>query len=80
METLFDPNDYEHLQTETERENLASTDDWTVISRGIRLMYPAWVFPEMIPFERQPRLDNWHKEDLVAYCGGEYVKEDMHGS
>lgn len=37
-------------------------------------MYKAWVAPDLYPYERQPVLQNWHPEDLVAYCGGEYAK------
>lgn len=36
-------------------------------------MYQAWVFPELFPEEPQPALQNWHPEDLAAYCGGVYA-------
>lgn len=37
-------------------------------------MYKSWVFPELHPNQPKPRLENWHPEDLVSYCGGEFVK------
>lgn len=37
-------------------------------------MYRAWVAPDLYPNERQPRLENWHPEDLIATCGGQYAK------
>jgi hypothetical protein len=37
-------------------------------------MYQGWVFPDIFNGEPQPVLKNWHPEDLVAFCGGEYVK------
>lgn len=40
-------------------------------------MYRAWVMPEMFPGYPQPRLENWNREDLAAYCGGEFMKEGM---
>lgn len=39
-------------------------------------MYRAFVFPELYPKERPARVDNWPIEDRIAYCGGEYFKED----
>lgn len=42
-----------------------------------RDMYRAWVLPDEFPNEKQPRLENWHPEDLVAYCGGVYAKGCM---
>lgn len=36
-------------------------------------MYKAWAAPDIYPNEPQPVLSNWHPEDLVAYCGGEYA-------
>lgn len=38
-------------------------------------MYEAWAFPDLHPEEPQPVLGNWHEEDLVAFCGGEYAKK-----
>jgi hypothetical protein len=37
-------------------------------------MYQAWVFPELFPEERPPALQNWHPEDLAAFCGGVYTE------
>jgi hypothetical protein len=36
--------------------------------------YQCQVFPEIDPTVRQPVLGNWHPEDLVPYCGGEFAK------
>lgn len=32
-------------------------------------MYKSWVFPELYPHEPEARLENWHADDLEAYCG-----------
>lgn len=37
-------------------------------------MYKAWAAPDVDSEQPQPVLKNWHSEDLVAYCGGEYAK------
>lgn len=39
-------------------------------------MYKAWVAPDAFPGQPQPRLSNWNEEDLTAYCGGQYMKEN----
>lgn len=36
-------------------------------------MYQAWAVPSAFPDEPQPVLKNWHPEDLIPYCGGEYA-------
>jgi hypothetical protein len=37
-------------------------------------MYRAQVMPDLYPNEKPMLLQNWHEEDLEAYCGGEYIK------
>lgn len=39
-------------------------------------MYKAWASPDLFPKERQPVLQNWHPEDLVAFVGGGYAKSE----
>lgn len=39
-------------------------------------MYKAWAAPDVDPEQPQPVLKNWHPEDLVAYCGGEYAMQE----
>lgn len=36
-------------------------------------MYRSWVFPGSYDGPKA-RLENWHLEDLAAYCGGDYSK------
>lgn len=35
--------------------------------------YQAQVMPDLFPDQKQPVLNNWHPEDLEAFCGGEYT-------
>jgi hypothetical protein len=37
-------------------------------------MYRGEVFPELFPHQKKMLLHNWPLEDLVMYCGGEYMK------
>lgn len=37
-------------------------------------MYLSWTFPDLFPGQPQPKLQNWHPDDLIAYIGGEYAK------
>lgn len=39
-------------------------------------MYREWVGLEDEDQTRPARLENWHPEDLAAYCGGQYVKNE----
>ena len=53
-------------------------------------MYQSWALGEPMPEQNdagrkkplppQPRLSNWHPEDLVAYCGGEYAQAAYSGN
>ena len=36
-------------------------------------MYRAQVFPELYPHEDRMLIENWHQEDLEAYCGGVFT-------
>lgn len=42
--------------------------------------YKAQVMPELYPHYRQPVLWNWPEDELVSYCGGNYLKFDMYRS
>ena len=37
-------------------------------------LYRAQVFPELFPHEPPMMLNNWSKDDLEMYCGGEFAK------
>jgi hypothetical protein len=43
-------------------------------------MYQAAVIPDEFPHERPMLVNQWHPEDQVAYCGGEYAKQSYTSS
>lgn len=49
-----------------------SVFDAGVLDRQVS-MYQGWAAPDVVKDQPQPRLSNWHPEDLAAYCGGEFV-------
>lgn len=77
---MIDTDDHEYLQGLSEKspappsraDESGSLD--SVFSPGFSScvrseMYRAWVYPEIYPEQPQPRLVNWHPEDLVMFCG-----------
>lgn len=36
-------------------------------------MYRALIVPEVFPHEKPMLVENWHPEDLEAYCGGHFT-------
>lgn len=34
----------------------------------------------LVPYDKPYRLENWPDDDLVAYCGGHYLTNDMRRS
>lgn len=75
IEDEFDENDFEYQQMLSEADS--SNDGAFVgdifhgaLSSAPRIeMYRSWVFPDLYPNERQPRLENWPVEDLWVFCG-----------
>lgn len=43
-------------------------------------MYQAWAAPDLKPGQPQPRVSNWHPEDRIVYCGGDFAKAAYSGT